>query len=129
MFKLFKKSKTTYTTTEAIDIIEGIVFEFLKEYKFKKFGRTLHRFVSDDISQVIHFQSGLPTKNMSGYMWVNIGIRVPECQDRTFRPTENSKKYYHEYECNIRSRLKSTLTNIETSYILRISFSKVTNKV
>ena len=127
MFKLFKKSKPTYSTTEAIDIIENIVFDFLKEHKFKKFGRTLHRFVSEDISQVINFQVGLPSKNLEGRMCINIGIRVPECQDRTFYPAKNSKKYYHEYDCNIRTRLKSTISDIEIWYDLKDDPQKTGN--
>lgn len=37
-------------------------------------------------------------------MWVNIGIRIPECMERRFDAV-NSRKYYHEYHCTMRSRL------------------------
>ena len=54
-------------------------------------------------------------------MWVNIGIRVPESFERKFEVT-NAKKYYHEYDCNIRTRLgavKSRDRNKVTTYDLR----------
>lgn len=54
-------------------------------------------------------------------MWVNIGIRVPESFERKFDPPI-LKKYYHEYDCNIRTRLgavKSRDINKATTYDLR----------
>ena len=59
MFGFFKKT-TEINTPHIIDEIEAAVLDFVKPYGFKKHGRTLHRFVSGDISQVIHFQSGMP---------------------------------------------------------------------
>ena len=38
-----------------LNIIEKSVFDNLKPHGFRKHGRTLHRFVSEDISQVINF--------------------------------------------------------------------------
>ena len=61
----FLKKKTEITTTQIVDEIEAAVLEHVKPYGFKKHGRTLHRFVSQDISQVIHFQSGMPTDGMN----------------------------------------------------------------
>lgn len=103
-------STEKHSATEAVDIIEGIVFQSLREAGFRKHGRTLHRFVDGDLSQVIHFQSGLPTMGMGGQLCVNLGIRVPESAERSFAVSEPPKKYYHEYECNIRCRL-SQLTD------------------
>lgn len=65
-----------------VDEIENAVYNELKQFGFRKHGRTLHRFVSDDISQVIHFQVG--RNNLSGKMCVNIGIRIPERVERSF---------------------------------------------
>ena len=101
----FLKKKTEINTTQIVDEIEAAVYEHVKPYGFKKYGRTLHRFVSEDISQVIHFQSGMPLHGMSGLLCVNLGIRIPECSERTFQSQTEKKKYYHEYECTIRSRL------------------------
>ena len=95
----FLKKKTEINTTQIVDEIEAAVYEHVKPYGFKKHGRTLHRFVSEDISQVIHFQSGMPSHGMSGLLCVNLGIRIPECSERTFQPQAEKKKYYHEYEC------------------------------
>ena len=82
----FWKKKTKVNTTQIVDEIESAVYAYLKPYGFKKYGRTLHRFVSEDISQVIHFQSGMPIDGMGGLLCINLGIRVPECFERTFHP-------------------------------------------
>ena len=55
----FLKKKTEINMTQIVDKIEEAVYAHVKPYGFKKYGRTLHRFVSEDISQVIHFQSGI----------------------------------------------------------------------
>ena len=52
-----------FNTTEIVDMIEKSVYARLKPLGFRKYGRTLHRFVSEDISQLINFQCGLPTKS------------------------------------------------------------------
>ncbi len=122
MFKLSKKSKLN--TTETVDIIENIVYEELKPLGFRKFGRTLHRFVSEDISQVINFQVGLACRGLTDIMWVNTGIRVPECSERDLEQRE-IKKYYHEYECTIRSRLGTVSGKSATDFSLKDSPQKL----
>lgn len=119
-----KKDKEIHVP-QIVDEIENVVFAHLKPYGFKKYGRTLHRFVSEDISQVIHFQSGLPAKGMSGLLGVNLGIRIPECSEREFQPQSKKKRYYHEYECTIRSRLGTVSGKAETWYNLRSSTDKI----
>lgn len=116
MFSIFKNKKIS--STESVDIIEGIVYEYLKPMGFRKYGRTLHRFVESDISQVINFQNGCPQKGVYDILWVNIGIRVPECAEKKFIVSEPMKKYYHEYECNIRTRLGSLVDGEDTFYDL-----------
>ena len=128
MFGLFKKA-TEINTTHIVDEIEAAVLEFVKPYGFKKHGRTLHRFVSGDISQVIHFQSGMPTKEMGGQLCVNLGIRIPECSERTFQPKTENKKYYHEYECTIRSRLGTVSGKQETWYDLHKKTDKIIKSI
>ena len=128
MFGLFKKA-TEINTTQIVDEIEAAVLEFVKPYGFKKHGRTLHRFVSGDISQVIHFQSGMPTKGMGGQLCVNLGIRIPECSKRTFQPKTENKKYYHEYECTIRSRLGTVSGKQETWYDLHKKTDKIIKSI
>ena len=128
MFGLFKKA-TEINTTQIVDEIEAAVLEFVKPYGFKKHGRTLHRFVSGNISQVIHFQSGMPTKGMGGQLCVNLGIRIPECSERTFQPKTENKKYYHEYECTIRSRLGTVSGKQETWYDLHKKTDKIIKSI
>ncbi|MBE6649465.1 MAG: DUF4304 domain-containing protein [Ruminococcaceae bacterium] len=128
MFGLFKK-KNKVNTTQIVDEIESAVYAYLKPYGFKKYGRTLHRFVSEDISQVIHFQSGMPIDGMGGLLCINLGIRVPECFERTFHPKAEKKKYYHEYECTIRSRLGIVSGKNETWYDLRKRTDKIIKSI
>ena len=113
----FLKREDPLDGKETVDRIENIVYASLKPLGFRKFGRTLHRFVSGDISQVIHFQSGMYVSSLHGSMCVNLGIRVPECAERTFTPAA-LKKYYREYDCNIRSRLGTVSGKKETWYDL-----------
>ena len=70
--------------TQQIDYIESEVYKRIKPLGFRKHGRTLHRFVSGDISQVISFQCGQAYLDATHLMWVNIGIRIPECTERRF---------------------------------------------
>lgn len=117
----WKKDKKKLNVTEIVNTIENKIYNEIKQYGFKKHGRTLHRFVSDDISQVINFQVGQAYCDMTHLLSVNIGIRVPECMLRSFLPEENQKKYYHEYECNMRSRLGTVEGKEEACYDLRKS--------
>ena len=116
MFELLKKSRT-----DVLDKIENAVYEELKTNGFRRYGRTLHRFVSGDISQVIDFQPGEARRGENHLLYVNVGIRVPECQEHSFAAELEQKKYYHEYECNIRSRLGTVEGREETCYDLRKS--------
>lgn len=106
-------------TRRILDKIEGAVLTAVKPYGFKRYGRTLHRFVSGDISQVIHFQLGPAHWGQTHLLYVNVGIRVPECVTRSFEPEENPQKYYHEYDCNMRSRLGKIEGKQESCYDLR----------
>ena len=99
-----------------LDKIQKAVYTFLKPYGFTKHGRTLHRFVSGDISQVINFQLGQAYLGHTHLLSVNVGIRVPECMLRSFAPEPELKKYYHEYDCNIRSRLGTVEGKKESCY-------------
>lgn len=127
MLSIFKKKKLP--STEAVDIIENSVYEYLKPLGFHKHGRTLHRFVEGDISQVIHFQNACPSKGVCNILWINIGIRVPECAENKFVITEPLKKYYHEYECNIRTRLGSLVGGKDTYYDLKKSPQKIAKDI
>ncbi len=110
------KRQDKFDTIKTTDEIENSVYNVLKPLGFRKYGRTLHRFVSNDISQVVNFQIGKTV--MQGKMCVNIGIRIPECDERTFNPN-NDKNYYPEHQCTIRSRLGVVSGNNETWYDLR----------
>lgn len=107
------------SSTESVDIIEKIVFDHLKPLGFRKHGRTLHRFMEGDISQVINFQNGCPQKGVYDVLWINLGIRVPECFERKFVFTEPPRKYYHEYDCNMRMRLDELVDGKDNPYDLK----------
>ncbi len=127
MFSIFKTNKLT--STESVDIIEKIVYEYLKPLGFRKHGRTLHRFVDGDISQVVNFQNGCPQKGIYNILWINLGIRVPESAERKFTITEPLKTYYPEYRCNIRTRLGLLVDLRDTSYNLKKDPYKIGNDI
>ena len=102
----------------AVDHIEQLVYEAVKPFGFRKHGRTLHRFVDGDISQVIHFQNGCPQKGVYDVLWINLGIRIPECAQRYDGVTGEKRKYYQEYACTIPTRLGDLAAQQET-YDLR----------
>ncbi|MBQ3011587.1 MAG: DUF4304 domain-containing protein [Oscillospiraceae bacterium] len=117
-------------TVKALDQIEREVYKAVKEYGFKKHGRTLHRFVSEDISQVIHFQLGQAYLGATHYLVVNVGIRVPECMDYGYNAETVRKKYYHEYECNLRSRIGTVEGKEEACYdLLEQSVENVSEEI
>ena len=124
----FEKDKQL-DTKSIVDAIEKAVYAEVKPLGFRKHGRTLHRFVDGDISQVINFQVGCPSKSIYDILSVNIGIRVPECELRSFAPEESLKKYYHEYDCNIRCCLKEIEGQKEDYYDLHDSMQEITDDI
>ncbi len=113
----FEKDKQL-DTKPIVDEIEKAVYQEVKPLGFRKFGRNLHRFVDGDISQVINFQNGCAAQGIYDVLWVNVGIRVPECELRCFVPEEPLKKHYTETSCNIRSRLGEVCGEEEREYDL-----------
>lgn len=99
MALLFKKKMPDIDAPAVLDQIEAIVYARLKPLGFRKHGRTLHRFVSGDISQVVNFQYHYYD------FYVNAGIRIPECDARTFTIPTNDMKYYRLENCQITTRL------------------------
>ncbi len=122
----YKPEAPEIDAPKILDGIEKEVYAFLKPYGFRKHGRTLHRFVSGDISQVVNFQLGQAYLGTTHLLSVNIGIRVSECMRRSYQPEENPKKYYHEYECNLRSRLGEVEGRKEDVYDLRNPTNAIT---
>ena len=116
-----RKIDPNLDTSKVLNSIEDEIYRYLKPYGFRKHGRTLHRFVSGDISQVITFQLGQAYRGETHLLSVNTGIRVPECMTRSFNPEENPKKYYHAYACNIRSWLGVIEGKEDSCYDLRDS--------
>ena len=93
------------TSKKTIRKIEKIVYERLQPLGFIKYGKILHRFVDGDISQVVFFHSKFTPNGVADVLWINLGIRVPECQNRKFIISEPLKDYYHYAECNLQSGL------------------------
>ena len=77
----------------------------LKPLGFTKHGRTHHRFVDGDISQVINFQCGQSIYDRTHEVMVKVSIRIPEVDLREFHGDTELKKYYKNYECNLRTSL------------------------
>ena len=135
------KSKIIEMTTDyktQLDIVEKEVFAKMKPLGFKKNGRTFNRRLDDGIIQVINFQSGqYPLtdnyeisglrKNLYGKFVVNMGV----CVENLFKfqfPTEN-KKFYKEYECQIRARLGALLTGQDYWWIISDDNTKITEEI
>lgn len=78
---IFDNPKPLVDSTAILNGIQREVHKVLKPLGFAKHGRTEHRFVSGDISQVIHFQLGQAYLGETHLLYVNIGIRVPECME------------------------------------------------
>ena len=86
-------------------LIIKIVYARLKPLGFRKHGKTLHRFVDGDISQVVWFFSKINNPYLPDMLLVNAGIRVPECDLMRFIIPEQTKKYYHYATTHLRSAL------------------------
>ena len=148
LFDIFKrqdksKSKTEQSVTPTdfktqFDIVEKEVFAKLKLLGFKKNGRTFNRQLYNGIIQVINFQSGqypigqgyeIPglRENLYGKFVVNLGVCIESLYKFQF-PTEN-KKYYKEYDCQIRSRLGTLLTGQDYWWTITDNNKKIIEEI
>ncbi len=100
-----------------LDKIQNSVQLQLKEFGFKKSGRSFRRLHNDSIYQIINFQSGqypigenyeVPglRESLYGYFTINLGV-LEENYFKLLEPEHTGQ--YHEYHCLIRERL-SVLT-------------------
>lgn len=105
--------------TKALDEVQRAMYECLRPLGFRKHGRAFHRFVDTDISQVIELQRGQAYREETHLFWVSVGIRVPECQLRSFAPEEDAKRFYHEWQCNLRWTVGERNKKQNGSYNLR----------
>lgn len=145
IFKRKEKSEIELDKTESktdfkaqLDIVEKEVFSKLKPLGFKKNGRTFNRQLEDGIIQVINFQSGqhpigenyvVPglRENLYGKFVVNLGVCVESLYKFQY-PTEN-KKYYKEYECQIRDRLGTLLKGQDYWWTITDDNKKITEEI
>ncbi len=141
MLRFLKKNNTAEKPTDpaqtsvekpdikkVLDEIEAAVYAHLKPLGFRKFGRTLHRFVSGDISQVVSFQVYRNMMEPSDKFCVNLGIRIPECAACTFHPV-NDKKYYSEASCTLRSRLGKVSGGREVWFSITENSNAITKRI
>ena len=122
---IFDNPKPLVDSTSILNGIQREVHKVLKPLGFAKHGRTEHRFVSGDISQVINFQLGQAYLGETHLLTVNVAIGVPECNVYPIEP----KKYYKEYECNIRSSLGETEGKKTAVYDLRRNIEPITQDI
>lgn len=129
LFDIFKRREKSESDTEKsatptdfktqLDTIEKEVFGKLKPLGFRRNGRAFNRRLDSGLIQVINFQSGqypigqgyeIPglRENLYGKFTVNLGVCIESLYKLEF-PTK-SRKYYKEYECQIRNRLGVLLT-------------------
>lgn len=145
IFKRNEKSKAEPTKSETntdfkaqLDIVEKEVFSKLKPLGFKKNGRTFNRQLEGGIIQVINLQSGqhpigknyiVPglRENLYGKFVVNLGVCVESLFKFEF-PTE-TKKYYKEYDCQIRDRLGTLLKGQDYWWTITDDNKKITEEI
>lgn len=148
LFDIFKqhdksKSETEQSATSTdyktqLDIVEKDVFAKLKPLGFKKNGRTFNRRLDNGIIQVINFQSGqypigqgyeVPglRENLYGKFVVNLGVCI-ESLYKFQSPTED-KKYYKEYDCQIRERLGTILKGQDYWWTITDDNKKITQEI
>ncbi|QIH34135.1 DUF4304 domain-containing protein [Sphingobacterium sp. DR205] len=137
------KSETEQSVTRTdfktqLDIVEKDIYAKLKPVGFKKNGRTFNRRLDDGIIQVINLQSGqypigqgyeIPglRENLYGKFVVNLGVCI-ESLYKFQSPTEN-KKYYKEYDCQIRDRLGTLLTGQDYWWTITDDNNKITQEI
>lgn len=100
-----QKSNPDLDVPKTLDRIQRALQAELKPLGFTKHGRTHHRFVDGDISQVINFRCGQSIYDRTHEVVVNVAVRVPEIVLGGFHGDAELKKYYKDYECNLRSAL------------------------
>jgi hypothetical protein len=148
LFDIFKrqyksKSETEQSATPTdyktqLDKVEKDVFAKLKPLGFKKNGRTFNRRLDNGIIEVINFQSGqypvgqgyeIPgfRENLYGKFVVNLGVCI-ESLYKFQSPTED-KKYYKEYDCQIRDRLGTLITGQDYWWTITDDNEKITQEI
>lgn len=133
-----EQSTTTSDFKVQLDIVVKEVFAKLKPLGFKKNGRTFNRVLEDGIIQVINFQSGqYPIgqgyevlglrENLYGKFVVNLGVCIESLYK--FQSPTGNKKYYKEYDCQIRNRLGITLTGQDYWWTITNDNTKITEEI
>lgn len=122
----------------ALDQIENTLYLKLKPLGFSKAGRTFNRRLDNGIIQVINFQSGqhqvgidhnMPGMRESFYgkFVVNLGVCVESLYKLQY--PDEKKKYYKEYECQIRQRLGRLLNKGDYWWVMTNSNEKITAEI
>jgi hypothetical protein len=148
LFDIFKRQDKSKSEVEKpatqtdfktqLDIVEKDVYAKFKLLGFKKNGRTFNRRLDDGIVQVINFQSGqypigqgyeIPglRENLYGKFVVNLGVCI-ESLSKFQYPTEN-KKFYKEYDCQIRGRLGTLLTGQDYWWTITDDNTNITKEI
>jgi Domain of unknown function (DUF4304) len=109
-----------------LDVIVKTVFLSLKSKGFKKFGYTFNKEVEKGIFQVVNFQrAGIVN---DAQFTVNLGV----CIDKLYqieRVQDVEKKYYKEYECQIRGRLKNLVNGKDAWWIIDNNKFEIANEI
>lgn len=102
---------------QVLDEVQDLLSSEFKNFGFRKKGRTYNRRFSEGLFHVVNFQMGrYPVqqsqqagvdKSLYGSFTVNLGICLPYVLEIEY--PDKPKKFYHEYDCQIRTRLGSLL--------------------
>ncbi len=116
---MFFKKPPALDSAEKIELIEQKVFsDLMKNEGFRKAGHVLFRLVDIDMFHIVTFQKGISEKKQHDCLWVNIGIRIPEAFEHKFVLSEPVEKFYHEYQCNFKTRLSVFTSKKDIPYDL-----------
>ncbi len=148
LLDIFKRKNKSEAETEnsvtqtdfktQLDKVEKDVYAKLKSLGFKKNGRTFNRRLEDGIIQVINFQSGqypigenyvVPgiRENLYGKFVVNLGVCVESLYQ--FQSPTETKKYYKEYDCQIRDRLGTLLKGQDYWWTITDDNTKIAEEI
>ena len=104
--------------------MSNIVAPLVPLFKYRGYRKRAHAFnrtVTDGLIHVVSFQMGpydppgtveIPglRSNLYGTFTLNLGIFIPDVADHKGAEVRDSKKFIPEYQCHIRSRIGSLLT-------------------
>lgn len=125
---VLKSNKFKHNTDKTFYAISDILAPYFENLGFKQYGNVFSKFVDTDIAQIIELENGT-FDGVTDFMFVSLGIRVPECYEHKFENLSRLKKSYHYYQCNITCRLNELYQVMDVGYSLTDDPQKTANEI